>query len=118
MRAIGTVAASGVALLAAGCAEGLPDVNLLTIEDDKDLGAQLHEEILSDPKTYPLVDEVEYPDAYDHLYQIRDELLASGEVEHVDDFEWQAYLIEDDETLNAFAAPGGYIYVYTGLLRY
>ena len=27
-------------------------------------------------------------------------------------------IIDDDETLNAFCAPGGYIYVYTGLIKY
>ena len=27
-------------------------------------------------------------------------------------------IIHDDEVLNAFCAPGGYIYVYSGLMRY
>jgi predicted Zn-dependent protease len=28
------------------------------------------------------------------------------------------HLIKDDNTLNAFCTPGGYIYVYTGLIKY
>lgn len=100
-----------------GCS-ALKDVNLLSIEDDLQLGAELHAEILSDPETYPILDESEYAEAYGHLFRIRDEVLASEEVEHLDDFEWQTFLIHDDATLNAFAAPGGYLYVYTGLLRY
>ncbi len=93
-------------------------VNLFTVEDDMELGAQVHQEILADPATYPILDEDQYPEAYDHLYRIRDELLDTGEVDYADTFAWDAYIIHDDEVLNAFAAPGGYIYVYTGLIKY
>jgi len=37
---------------------------------------------------------------------------------HKDDFAWQVKIIDDPETLNAFATPGGYIYVYTGLIKF
>ncbi|MCB9777708.1 MAG: M48 family metalloprotease [Alphaproteobacteria bacterium] len=103
-------------LPAFACTDG--GVNLFSIQDDKDLGAQVHEEILADPATYPLVDENDAVDAYGHLYRIRDQILDSGEVALVDEFEWNVYLIDDDETLNAFAAPGGYLYIYSGLMRY
>ena len=104
----------------AGCAEGgVPDVNLFSIQDDKDLGAELAAEIAAHPKDYgTILDPAEYPDAYGHLNRIRDEILATGEVEYAKQFDWETHLIHDDEVLNAFAAPGGYIYVYTGLLRY
>ena len=45
-------------------------------------------------------------------------LLASGEVKHKDDFVWRVRILNDDKTLNAFCLPGGYIYVYTGLIKY
>lgn len=103
-------------LPAVACEDG--GINLFSIEDDKELGAQVHDEILADPETYPLVDENAAVDAYGHLYRVRDQILDSGEVALADEFEWNVYLIDDDETLNAFAAPGGYIYVYSGLMRY
>ena len=62
--------------------------------------------------------EDEAPEAYDHLSRIRDALLASGELEHADDFDWEVYLVDDPQTLNAFAAPGGYMFFYTGLIDY
>jgi predicted Zn-dependent protease len=34
------------------------------------------------------------------------------------DYEWEFNLIDDDETPNAFALPGGKIAVYTGILKY
>ncbi|MEQ1501313.1 MAG: M48 family metalloprotease [Myxococcota bacterium] len=104
----------------AGC-EGaeLPDVNIFTIQDDIDLGAQLADEIAANPQEYgELLPRNEYAEAYGHLDRIRDEILGSGEVTYADQFEWKTHLIHDDTVLNAFAAPGGYIYVYTGLIWY
>jgi len=108
------------ALVLGACEEGggLPDVNLFTIEDDIALGEQLDAEIMADPATYPVLDEVANADAYAHIHDIRDEILASGQVEHADDFTWELKIIQDDATLNAFCAPGGFMYVYTGLIRF
>ena len=79
---------------------------------------QLAAEIEADPKNYPLLDEGQYPDAYDNLYAVRDAILASGQVDHADDFVWELHIIDDPKTLNAFCAPGGYIYVYTGIIGF
>ena len=32
------------------------------------------------------------------------------------DVQWQVHVIDDAKTVNAFATPGGYLYVYSGLL--
>lgn len=92
--------------------------NLFSVSDDKQLGDQVSQEIADDPGQYPLLSERAYPDAYAYLQDIRDEILESGEVEHADDFDWEVRLIEDDSVLNAFAVPGGYLYFYTGLIKY
>jgi predicted Zn-dependent protease len=92
-------------------------INIFTVEDDKALGLQVQEEIENDPATYPLLNEASYPEAYQHLRRIRDTILASGQVAYADEFDWECKLIDDD-VLNAFCAPGGYIYVYTGLIKY
>ena len=99
----------------AGCEDGL---NLFTIEDDIELGLQLRDEINADPKGFPVVDRADAPEAYGHLDRMLNAVLNSGEVEFADDFAWEIYLIDDDETLNAFAAPGGYLWVYTGLMGF
>jgi len=93
-------------------------LNIFSIQDDIDLGAQLAAEIEADPKTYPLLDEAQYPYAYGKLNEIRDSILASDLVDHADDFEWELHIIDDPKTLNAFCAPGGYIYVYTGIMAF
>ncbi|MEO0333055.1 MAG: M48 family metalloprotease, partial [Bacteroidota bacterium] len=45
-------------------------------------------------------------------------ILDSEEVAYRETFPWQIRIIQNDSTLNAFAAPGGFVYVYTGLIKY
>lgn len=99
------------------CSKG-GGVNIFSIEDDKQLGAQIAAEIAADPATYPLLNENDYPEAYELLYDIRDRILEAGQVEYKDEFVWQLKIVHDDNVLNAFCTPGGYIYVYTGLIKY
>ena len=113
MRFIVPVALMGLT----ACGEG--GINLFTLEDDVALGQQLSEEVNANPDVYgPVIDPATDPAPYDQLQRITDEILDSGMVEHRDDFVWALHIIDDDETLNAFAAPGGYIYVYSGLIEY
>ena len=92
--------------------------NLFSIEDDKQLGIQVKEEILADPVNYPILDKTTYSAAYAYLNQMRDIILNSGKVTYKNEFDWEISIIRDDSTLNAFCTPGGYIYVYTGLIKY
>lgn len=94
------------------------EFNLFTIENDQELGAQVAEEIDNNPQEYPVLDSASNPVPYRYLYDIRNKILNSGEVEHRDVFAWRMRIINDDQTKNAFCTPGGYIYVYTGLIKY
>jgi predicted Zn-dependent protease len=93
-------------------------INLFSIEDDKAFGAQVAAEIESDPAGFPILDSAKFPQAYAHLHRMTDNVLNSGKVKFKDDFLWQVKIIEDDTILNAFCTPGGYIYVYTGLIKF
>lgn len=92
--------------------------NLFSIQQDRDLGAQVAAEIDANNAEYPVLDSASNVEAYRYLYKMRDKILNSGNVIHKDDFQWRLRIIQDDETLNAFCTPGGYIYVYTGLMKY
>ncbi|WP_300659905.1 M48 family metalloprotease [Fluviicola sp.] len=93
-------------------------INLFPVEQDKQLGAQVAAEIDGNPKEYPLLDSASNKEIYQYLYKIRNTILNSGQVKHKDNFAWRLRIIHDDSTLNAFCTPGGYIYVYTGILKY
>ncbi len=93
-------------------------INIFTLSDDKKLGLQVKEEIFNSPSDYPILDSVQYKGAYDYLRGIVTKILDGGEVFYKDEFLWETYIIQDDNVLNAFCTPGGYMFVYTGLIKY
>lgn len=116
-----TLGASALFLVLSSCGGNLrkiKKVNLFTIEQDKELGAQVAAEIDANPTEYPVLDSASNVAAYRYLYNMRDKILNSGAVKYKNEFAWRLRIIRDDNTLNAFCTPGGYIYVYTGLMKY
>lgn len=93
-------------------------INLFTIEQDREFGAQVAAEIDANPAQYPILDSASHKDVYAYLYKVRNNILNSGKVTHKNEFKWRIRVIKDDSTLNAFCTPGGYIYIYTGMLRF
>lgn len=88
-------------------------------ENDVDLGRQTVEAIETDPDQYPVLSEDEYPEAYAHLARIVDTVVDSPGVKYREIFAYdRVRIIHDDDVLNAFCTPGGFIYVYSGLIRY
>jgi len=92
--------------------------NLFTIADDKKFGAEVATEIESNPLKYMILDSAKNAAVYKYVYKVRDIILNSGQVLHKNDFSWRVRIIHNDSTLNAFCTPGGYIYVYTGILKF
>src|SRR5690606_30326957 len=80
-------------------------VLLFSVEDDKKLGQQVSQEIANDPN-YVLLDRNSYPDSYQYLDNVVNNILNSGEVAYKDEFVWDVTIVQDDSTLNAFATPG------------
>lgn len=75
-------------------------------------------EIESAPLKYPILLEADHQKIYDYVNSIVDTLLNTGLIQYKDEFAWEVKLLDDPEVLNAFVTPGGYIYVYTGLIKY
>lgn len=104
-----------VALTFASCSDD-GSFNMYTVEQDIEFGKQYVAEFESSGQV-TLLNETEYSTAYSMLNNYKNAILNSGEVKHKDDFEWRLKIIRDDNTVNAFCVPGGYIYVYTGLIK-
>lgn len=100
-----------------GCGTG-QGLNLFSPEQDIELGRQVKEQIMSDPQQYPILPERGNESVYQYVRGITNKILNSGQVAYRDEFAWEVYIIDDDEVLNAFATPGGYIFVYTGLIKF
>ncbi len=108
-----------MALALGSCKKGdntIP-LTIFTIQDDITLGKQVDNEIMNNPAEYPILDSAQYPAAYQHLYRIRNSVLAGGKVHYGGTFTWRCRIIRNDAVVNAFCVPGGNMYFYTGIIK-
>lgn len=89
-------------------------INLFPVSDDQKLGAQFDAEIRANPKEYPIHTN---PAVKSYVQGIVDRIIRAPNVKYDGTFPYRVEIIHDDNTINAFCTPGGYIYVYTGLLK-
>ena len=95
------------------------DEPVFSVENDVELGRQTVRSIEDDPQKFPLLSQEDYPEAYRHLRRLVREIVGSKDIQYADLFAYDnVRIIHDDNVLNAFCAPGGFIYVYSGLIRY
>ncbi len=117
---------SGILLLSftglfflSSCDDG--KLNIFAVDEDIQMGREVTAEILANPSEYPILDEAQNQEAYQHLRRIRDQVIASGkqsgELRYGDRFDWDVFIIDQD-VLNAFALPGGNTFYYSGLIKY
>lgn len=95
---------------------GALGVNLFPDSKDIELGRQIDEEIRKAPQEYPILSG--YPEVKAYIESIGRKILASPSIEKRSLYAYRFEIIRDDSTINAFCTPGGYIYVYTGLLKF
>lgn len=98
---------AGLLVACGGSGANRGDINLFSVDEEWDLGRELRAEVarqavlVDDPVVDALVDEIGM------------DMVAQTELA---DREWTFTVIEDP-TVNAFAVPGGHVFVHTGLLR-
>ncbi len=85
---------------------------------DVELGALTSNQIHSNPKQYPLLSKKDHPIAYAQLQRVVNNILESPDIKEKGTFAYDSItIVHDDEIINAFCTPGGYIFVYTGLIK-
>jgi len=97
---------------------GANNLNAFTVQQDRELGDQVAAEIASKPAEYPILPESGNEKIYSYVRGLTSSIINGGKVKYRDQFNWEAKIIKDDKTLNAFCTPGGKIYVYTGLIKF
>lgn len=97
----------------------LPAVNIFSDADDVTFGQQAVAEMQKDPATYPILNTANTPAIKQYIMStIVNPILNSSSNKKRDVYKYNVEIINDDNTLNAFALPGGPIYIYSGLLKY
>jgi predicted Zn-dependent protease len=115
--ALGLLLAGGFASVGCASSESLSAgartlaTALVSDEDEARLGLQLHDELLKKENVKILDD----PEVTGYLEGITQPIFEQAKRDRPG-VNWTLYVIDDPETLNAFSAPGGGLYVYSGLL--
>jgi predicted Zn-dependent protease len=89
-------------------------IKLFSVENDVALGQKLDEEMKRNPKDYPFYI---YNQPIQYLQDIVNKIISSPQIKYRNIFKYKVQIIADDNIINAFCTPGGFIYVYTGLIR-
>ena len=97
--------------------EEAEEFNIFPVSYDLQIGEKMAEEIASNPKKYPMLSPYRNVRLYAMVQAVVDSILQSTAIQHKKEFVWKVHLLKDDSIVNAFVTPGGYIYVYTGLLK-
>lgn len=105
-------------LLAGGCAMGATRGvettiagALVTPEQENQIGLQLKNELDTKQKIVYMTD----PAVVGYVRTVAAKVTDLGKKDRPE-VTWQIFVIDDVSTVNAFATPGGYLYVYRGLL--
>lgn len=111
-RGLGSLAGILGILSLTGCAvnpaTGQRQLTLMTESQEIQMGREAHPQILASMGLYP--DE----DLQDYVQELGEELAASSERPELP---W-SFKVLDDPVINAFALPGGFIYVTRGIMAY
>jgi beta-barrel assembly-enhancing protease len=100
-----------VSLVAAGCGSsgGASDFNLISIEDEWKLGAQLSQDVARQVRLN------NDPAVNGYVRDMGRRIVAQA-APPFNQLPWEFHVVQDD-AINAFAIPGGHVYVNTGLIK-
>jgi len=98
------------AVAVAACAT--PGIAKALVSDDQEaqLGAQVKQELDKQGTKY-----IRDPEIVNYVKGVAEKIFVSADKDRPG-VKWQVFVIDDPKQVNAFATPGGYLYVYTGLL--
>lgn len=104
----------GVVCMLVLALSGCSDFNVFPISQDVALGANIDKELRSNTREYPVYGD---PVLRKYVQDIVDRLTSVPDVKYRKEFPYTVTILDEPKTINAFCTPGGYIYVYTGLLK-
>ncbi|MGN6185657.1 MAG: M48 family metallopeptidase [Thermoanaerobaculia bacterium] len=109
-RSISSAAVALVTILAISCGSGggVGDFNLISIEEEWQLGQQLSQDVAKQVRFN------NDPAVNAYVKQVGQRIIAQTPAPF-NQLPWDFHVVEDP-SLNAFAIPGGHVYVNTGLI--
>ena len=90
--------------------------NIFSEEDDVAIGRDLDRQIKSDPRQFPMLQG--HQDIKDYVNGIGKDILTKSNYIRYEGIFPYTFQIINDTVVNAFCTPGGFIYIYTGLMKF
>lgn len=91
--------------------------NMFSVQDDVELGKDVENQIKNDPRQFPILSG--HQDVKNYVSGLGNFVLNNSKyIEYKNVFPYKFDIVHDDSTINAFCLPGGYIYIYTGLIKF
>jgi beta-barrel assembly-enhancing protease len=94
-------------VLALGCGGSAGDFNLISVEEEWQLGAQLSQEVA---RSIQLNND---PAVNNYIRQMGQRIVSNTNMANLP---WNFHVV-NDPSINAFAIPGGHVYIHTGLIN-
>ncbi len=89
--------------------------NIFSDKDDVELGEQFDKEIKANPNEFPMLEG--HQDIKDYIKGMGTEILASPKIKKRNIYPY-TFQVVNDTIVNAFCTPGGFVYIYTGLMKF
>ena len=90
--------------------------NIFSDKDDVELGKEFDKEIKKNPKEFPMLDG--HQDIKDYVTGIGEYILNTSPMIEKKNIYPYNFQVINDTIINAFCTPGGFVYVYTGLMKF
>ncbi|MDQ3193791.1 MAG: M48 family metalloprotease [Bacteroidota bacterium] len=90
--------------------------NLYSVEDDVQIGKEIQKQVSDLPNEFPILKG--HQDIKDYVSGLGRDVLQSKYIKYKDVFPYSFEVVHDDSTINAFSISGGFIYIYTGLIKF
>ncbi len=102
-------------LVASAVFQSCEQSNIFSDKDDVEFGEQFDKEIKANPKEFPMLEG--HQEVKNYITGIGREILNSPKVKKRNIYPYN-FQVVNDTIVNAFCTPGGYIYIYTGLMNF
>jgi len=102
-------------LIASAVFQSCEQSNIFSDEDDVKLGEDFDKEIKAHPKEFPMLEG--HQQIKDYVTDMGREILKSPKIKKKNIYPYN-FQIVNDTIINAFCTPGGFVYVYTGLMKF
>ena len=86
--------------------------------DQAIIGEAIDDAIHDASNGFEVLEESDYSEMYIHLNAMIRQLSNTAIVQRRSDFDWKISVLNDDVNVNSFIAPGGHLYMTTGMLKF